>query len=169
MNPMRDFVRFAPAAVLGVSTALLLGALAFQYLGGLKPCPLCLWQRYPHGIVIALGLVAVGLGLAAKPTAVPWLLILAGLVLLVGAGIAAFHVGVEQGWWKGLEACAAGGGTPTSLEEAKKLAEKGAPARCDDVAWSLFGISMAGYNVLISLATGLFAFWAARQMMRARP
>jgi disulfide bond formation protein DsbB len=163
----RDMNRFGPAVLLGVSAALLLGALAFQYLGGLKPCVLCIYQRYPHGGVIALGVIALGYGFAGKAKPVPWLMILAALVMLVGAGIAAFHVGVEQGWWKGLEACAAAGGKPAgTLEGAFDQLKKPPPASCSDIPWQLFGISMAGYNFLISVAFGLFGLWAAGLILR---
>jgi len=89
------------------------------------------------------------------------------LALLVGAGIAAFHAGVEQGWWKGLEACAAGSKAPGTLEGAFEALKKGPVASCSDIPWQLFGISMAGYNFLISLAVGLFGLLAARAKLRA--
>ena len=81
--------------------------------------------------------------------------------MLAGAAIAAFHVGVEQGWWKGLDACAAGAKPPGSLEGAFDKLNKGQVGGCGDVLWSLFGISMAGYNFLISVAVGLFGLWSA--------
>ena len=84
------------------------------------------------------------------------------------AAIAAFHVGVEQKWWEGLPSCSgAVDMTKLSPEEMRKMILSGPPARCDQVAWSLFGISMAGYNFLISLAVAAFAFWAA--FRRRRP
>jgi len=159
-------IRFGAVVVFGTSVALMLGALAFQYLGGLYPCALCIWQRYPHGVVIALGVIALAHGLAGKSKPVPWLMILAALALLVGAGIAAFHVGVEQGWWKGLEACAAGGKRPDTLKGAFEALKEGPVASCSDIPWQLFGISMAGYNFLISLGAGLFGLLAARAMLR---
>ena len=165
-NPTRELTRFAPALLVAVSAALLLGALAFQYLGGLQPCALCIWQRYPHGAVLVLGALALGHGVAGKPKAVPWLTMLAAVALLSGAAIAAFHVGVEQGWWKGLEACAAGSKPPDTLEGAFEALKKGPVASCSDIPWQLFGISMAGYNFLISVAVGLFGLAATRAMVR---
>jgi disulfide bond formation protein DsbB len=165
----RDLTRLGPALLFGTSAALLLGALAFQYVGGLQPCVLCIYQRYPHGAVLVLGALALGHALAGKPRAVPWLTMLAAVAMLAGAAIAAFHVGVEQGWWKGLEACAAGGATPKTLEGAFEALKKGPVASCTDIPWQLFGISMAGYNFLISLAVGLFGLAATRTMvLRAR-
>lgn len=163
---MRDPIRLAPATVLAVSTSLMLGALAFQYIGGLYPCPLCILQRYPHVITIVLGVLALGFSFAGRATPVPWLLGLAGLSLLGGAGIAVFHVGVEQGWWQGLSSCA-GPGVGTSLADTLNQARSGPAARCDEVPWSLMGISMAGYNAVISIAAGFFALWAAMRLSRA--
>ncbi len=162
---MRDPVRLAPALVLATSASLMLGAQAFQYIGGLFPCPLCLYQRYPHIFNIVLGMLILGLVFTGRRSAVPWLLALAGLSLLAGAGVAVFHVGVEQGWWPGLPGCA-GPGAGASLAEALKQARAGPPPRCDVVPWSLLGISMAGYNALISIGAGLFALWAAGRWAR---
>lgn len=163
---MGNLTRAAPAGILLVSAALLGGAFAFQYLGGLQPCVLCVWQRYPHGAVIVLALLAVLMARGSTAAAVPWLVTLAGLVLLAGAGIAGFHVGVEQGWWKGTEACS-GTGVGGSLAETLKGAASGPSARCDEVPWALFGVSMAGYNFLISAALAFFAFVAAERMRQA--
>lgn len=161
----RDLVRFGPALLFGTSAALLLGALGFQYLGGLEPCPLCIWQRYPHGAVLVLGGLALGHAMAGKHKAVPWLTMLAAVAMLTGAAIAAFHVGVEQGWWKGLEACAAGDRPPGTLEGAFEALKQRPVAGCADIPWQLFGISMAGYNFLISLVVGLFGLAATRMMV----
>ena len=166
MDAMRDPARLAPAIVLATSASLMLGALAFQYIGGLFPCPLCMFQRYPHVFTIVLGILALGSVLTGRTGAVPWLLGLAGLSLLAGAGVAVFHTGVEQGWWQGLSSCA-GPGAGASLAETLKQAGAGPAARCDEVPWSLLGISMAGYNALISIAVGLFALWAAARWPRA--
>ena len=144
------------------SGALLFGALAFQYVGGLEPCVLCVWQRYPHGVVVGLAALAVGYGVARKPGPVATFVGLSGIALLAGVGIAGFHFGVEQGWWEGLASCAGpsgpiGGG---SLEETLKGAAK-PTADCGIPAWSLFGISMTGYNFLFSAVLGIFAVIAS--------
>jgi len=161
-----DATRFGPFMLLATSGGLLLGALAFQYLGGLDPCALCIYQRYPHGGVIALAMPAAGLALAGRRGLVPWLTILAALAMLAGAAVAAFHAGVEFGWWKGLEACSVGSGTPGTLAGAFDKLNKGKVVSCSDVPWSLLGISMAGYNFLISVAVGLLGLWAAARMLR---
>lgn len=127
------------------SAALLLGAFAFQHLGGLAPCKLCIWQRYPHAAAIALGAVALFVPL-------PALLILGAAAALASAGIGLYHVGVEQGWWEGPTSCTAGsiGGVDTNDLFDQIMA---APLiRCDDIAWQFAGLSMAGWNMVISLA-----------------
>ncbi len=134
------------------SAALLLGAFGFEYLGGLLPCTLCLWQRWPHAAAVVLGAV----GLRLKGRIWP---ILGALAALTTAAIAVFHVGVEQTWWDGLATCTVDAMASVSVDDLLSTdVTVGAPARCDAIAWSLFGISMAGWNALISL--GFAAIWA---------
>jgi len=138
-----------PAA--GGSALLLAGAFGFQYLGGLLPCTLCLWQRWPHAVAVALG--AVGLALPGRI----WPL-LGALAALTTAGIAGFHVGVEQGWWQGLATCAVDNLAGVSVDDLLSVeTDVAAPVRCDAIAWSFLGLSMAGWNGVISLA--LAALW----------
>ena len=138
-------------ATLG-SAALLGGAFAFQYIGGLAPCQLCLWQRWPHAAAILIGVVALTTGTRG-------LLWLGALAALATAGIGAFHVGVEQGWWEGLATCTAGSISGLSTADLlNPAADVAAPVRCDAIAWELLGVSMAGWNVILSL--GLAVIWA---------
>ena len=138
-------------ATLG-SVALLGGAFAFQYIGGLAPCQLCLWQRWPHAAAILIGVVALTTGMRG-------LLSLGALAALTTAGIGVFHVGVEQGWWEGLATCTAGSISGLSTADLlNPAADVAAPVRCDAIAWQLLGVSMAGWNVILSL--GLAAIWA---------
>ena len=140
------------AATLG-SAAILAGAFAFQYLGGLAPCQLCLWQRWPHAAAILIGGLALLIGSRVLPA-------LGALAALTTAGIGAFHVGVEQKWWAGLASCTAG--SIEGLSTADLLNPDivvAAPVRCDAIAWQLAGISMAGWNVILSLV--LVAIWLA--------
>jgi disulfide bond formation protein DsbB len=143
------------------STALLLGALAFQYLGGLAPCHLCLLQRWPHAIAIAIGLLVL-----AWPKR--GLALLGALVVLVGAGIAAYHVGVEQHWWAGPTTCT----SPTpGAQSAGDLLDQilATPVvLCDQIAWSLWGISMAGWNAIVSLVLAWLWLRAAAVDRHAR-
>lgn len=153
--------------VLAASAAILLVAFGFQYIGGLQPCILCWWQRYPYFVTIALS--AVALLTSGRPQLGTLLLGACGVVFLVGAGIAAFHVGVEQHWWAGTAECGANFGPAGSVDELRRRLLAQPVVRCDEVAWSLFGISMAGYNLLLSLALAAFAFYAARPALRLAP
>jgi disulfide bond formation protein DsbB len=140
-------------AAAGGSAALLLGALAFQYLGGLYPCPLCLWQRWPHLAAVLIGLAALALPGRALP-------VLGALAALATAGIGGFHAGVELGWWQGLDSCAGAGiGGLTGAALLDPTANIPPPVRCDAVAWSFLGLSMAAWNMILSL--GLAALWLA--------
>jgi disulfide bond formation protein DsbB len=139
--------------VLAIAGALILAAvLAFQYLGGAAPCPLCIWQRYPYGVLIALGVI----GFFWQPRPI---LALAALVLLVGAGLAGYHYGIEQGWFSLPAGCAAGG-EATSVEELRQMLREAPPA-CDQVQFTVLGWSLASWNLLASLALAAFAGAAA--------
>lgn len=154
-------LRRAPLVVLLVSAAVLGGALASQLWGGLYPCILCLYQRWPHAIAIALAVLA--LLLPGRPRVQAGLLALAGLALWAGAGIAGYHVGVEQQWWQSTAAC--DGARPLTGGSADALRQEllAMPVvRCDVVSWSFLGISMAGYNLAISLALGAVALFGAK-------
>lgn len=141
----------------GGSAALLLGALAFQYIGGLAPCALCIWQRWPHLAAVLLGLA----GLAVGGRIIP---ILGGLAALISAAIGVLHVGVEQKWWEGLATCTAGTLDGVSTADLLNPAvDVAAVVRCDAIAWQMFGLSMAGWNVVISVALALIWFAAARR------
>lgn len=130
-------------------------AFGSQHIGGLQPCILCLYQRYPYGVVIALGVLML---LAHRNARIAALLaLLAAVALFVDAGIAAFHVGVEQHWWEGTKACSNLIDPTLSPEELIKALEQQPVVPCDKVAWSLFGISMAGYNFLYAIAAGIVA------------
>ena len=146
---------FIPAGLVAFASSMLGGAFAFQYIGGLAPCVLCLYQRYPHAAAIVLGLL--GLALARRaPGVMRWLCVLGGLALLTSAGIGFFHVGVEHLWWEGTAECGATS-MPDSLEALKAQLMNQPIVRCTDIAWEMFGISMAGYNFLLSAAAGCLA------------
>jgi disulfide bond formation protein DsbB len=143
----------AAAALLVAGPLALLGvAYAFEHLGGLVPCEMCWWQRYALMAALALALLGWMLGRARA------LLALSALAVLAGAGIAVFHVGVEQHWWQGITACAAmpAGGSNADIM-GQILAQP--VVRCDAIPWSLFGVSMAGWNALVSAMIGGVALW----------
>ena len=151
---------FAPAILVLIPGAAIAIALASQVWGGLLPCVLCIWQRWAHGAIIAIALLGLAAALSGHARAAALLTILAGIAAFAGAAIAFYHVGVEQQWWPGTSGCGAGiftsGGTGESL---RQQIEAAPIVRCSDVRWSLLGISMAGYNALLSAALGVFALW----------
>lgn len=142
LSVARVIALLAPAGLLG-------GALISQYAGGLAPCEMCMWQRWPHLIAIAYATIAIGLRKQPELSAIP--LLVAALGIATSGAIGAFHAGVEYGWWQGLTACSTSmnaGSTQDVLD-----AIMAAPlTRCDVAPWSLFDISLAGYNALFSLA-----------------
>lgn len=135
---------------LAVPVLLLAGAYISQYGFGLYPCELCWWQRYAHFAGVALACLA----FVAAPQRL-WVA-LAGLAILVSGLIGAFHAGVEYHWWEGLSACS----NPVSSAGGDPLAAIwGTPLiRCDEAQWSLFGISLAGFNFLLSAVGALAIF-----------
>jgi disulfide bond formation protein DsbB len=152
--------RLASGAIALASAVVLGMALISQYVFGLEPCQLCLWQRWPYVATIALGIL--GVIFFGMPPVRQVCVALAGAAFLVGAGIAGFHAGVEYGWWEGLPGCS----VPAiekgmTVEEVKKLlASRTNVVPCDEPAWTLLGLSMAGYNVLVSLALAAATIWA---------
>ena len=148
--------RAIPLGVAAASAGLLLGAYLSQHVGGLAPCPLCLIQRYPHFAVIGLGLAAVFIGGRVRIA----LLGLSGVALLVTAGYGVYHAGVEQGWFaSGCAAPIAGG----SIEDIRAQVMAAPLTRCDEVPWSLIGVSLAGWNAIASvLMAGVAAYGTAR-------
>lgn len=141
----------------GGSLALLLGAFAFQYIGGLIPCVLCLYQRWPHGAAVLIGLVALRVPGPVWP-------LLGALAAATTAGIGGFHAGVELQWWEGLATCTVD--TLTGISGADLLntdISVGKPVRCDAIPWAMLGVSMAGWNAILS--AGLAVIWglAARK------
>lgn len=150
---MRRSARFDAARWLAllVPLALLAGALGSQYLGGLFPCEMCHWQRWPHYAAVVLA------ALAFVPAAPQRLLVgLAALAIAVSGAVGVLHAGVEYQWWEGVTTCTstvAGHGGSTEDILARIMA---APiTRCDVPQWTLWGVSMAGFNALFSLAGAL--------------
>ncbi|MGB3723992.1 MAG: disulfide bond formation protein B [Pacificimonas sp.] len=149
-------MRRAHILALLVPAALLLGALVAQHGFGLYPCEMCMWQRWPHVAALALGSLAL-LVEGGKREVLIWAAILA---LALSGGIGAFHAGVEYGWWTGPTQCgappASGGDFMTDIMAAPLV-------RCDTAPWSLFGISLAGYNALISTGFAGVAAWLMKR------
>jgi len=152
--------RLGPILVMAVALAALAIAHASEIWGGLQPCVLCYYQRYAYGVAVGFGLI--GLAVAGRPAALRACLVLAALAFLTGAGIAVFHVGVEQAWWRGTAECHAPVFDPNlSLDQLREQMLGQAFVPCDEVQWSLFGLSMAGYNAIASLLLAAATLWLA--------
>ena len=151
---MNSSLRQAQWLALGVPALLLAGAYLSQYGFGLYPCEMCWYQRYPHFAALALALVS----FTARPK--PLWIGLAALAILASGLIGAFHAGVEYGWWRGVTGCTnpidnSGGDALAAIMNAPLI-------RCDVAQWTLAGISLAGFNALISVisAVAIFALLA---------
>ena len=153
--------RAIPLLVAASSAGLLLGAYLSQHVGGLHPCPLCLIQRYPHFAVFGLGLVA---AIVTGGRARMALLALCGLALLVTTGYGVYHVGVEQGWFASACAAPMSGGT---IEDIRAQVMNAPLTRCDEVPWSLIGVSLAGWNAIASAIMAIVATFDAVRLWRA--
>lgn len=143
----------------GGSAALLLGAWGFQYLGGLAPCKMCIWQRYPHAAAVVIGALALAL---PKLNPMP---LIGALAAMITAGIGFFHAGVEQGWWEGPSTCTSGDIGGLSAEELMNQIMAAPLVRCDEIPWEMFGLSMAGWNAAISAV--LVLLWLAAWRTKA--
>jgi disulfide bond formation protein DsbB len=159
---LRDEPVAAAASIVGLGAmATILGAWFFEYVLGYAPCPLCLQQRIPYYIVIPLAVIVAAGALARWPR--QWLaagLAVIALAMLVSAGLGAYHSGVEWKWWAGPASCGTLGelGSGNLLERVQSARI----VRCDEAAWRFLGLSLAGWNVLISLALAGIAAIGAR-------
>ena len=134
---------------------LLGGALGSQYLGGLHPCEMCYWQRWPHGAAIVLA--AIAFTGPAESSRSRMMTLLAAAAIAISGAIGVYHAGVELGLFEGLTACSATGAVTLQDILATPL------VRCDQVQWSFLGISMAGWNAILSLGgAAIIAFLLLR-------
>lgn len=150
--------------ILATSITALAIVFTMEHFGGISPCPLCIIERWPYGVAIVLSAMALAPGAAGTPKR----LLFAGcaIAFLIGASVGVYHTGVEQGLFEGPTGCT---GEPARAEtvEALRAQLMATPVvRCDVIPWSLFGISLAGFNAL--LATGLFVF-SAMAALRKQP
>lgn len=139
------------------SALMLAGAFAFQYVGGLAPCHLCLLQRWPHAAAALIGVLALLIPGRLLPLA-------GALAALTTAGLGAYHSGVERHWWPGPNTCTSGDISQLSVGDlTDQLLANTTVIQCDQVAWAMWGLSMASWNMLGSLV--LVALWlmAARR------
>lgn len=169
------FVRTRPIAAAAVAiaaggVATILGAWFFQYGLGIKPCPLCFEQRYAYYFAIPLAALVV-LGESVGSSRRVLIVALAAIAggMLWNAGLGTYHAGVEWKWWAGPRDCSGiveGLGSAADLMERLQLVNI---VRCDEAAWRFLGLSLAGYNVLISLALAAIAIWGVVAARYIRP
>lgn len=164
-DPRLDWPRLVPFAILAAAVGALGTAYTAELGFGIEPCPLCLYQRIPYAVA---GMLALGALLAPRGWARAVAVALAGAVFAVGAGIAFHHVGVEQHWWTSVAACGVGGAAPEpkTVDELRALLQAAPAKACDELDWTLFGVSMATYNVAASLALAVGSFWGAERIRR---
>jgi disulfide bond formation protein DsbB len=156
-----------PLLIIFASGAMLAAAVFyFQDYLGLQPCPLCMQQRYWHWAVLGVSALAF-VATRVQPKWINWAIVIIGLVLLGSAAMGAYHVAVEQKWV--VAQCDIGGHVdPSQLSWDTLPDEELRPPRCDEIAWSMFGISMAGYNAIMSLLLALASFYVALSGKRAQ-
>lgn len=143
-----------------IAAGVILLALGFEYLGGYAPCPLCVMQRYAFYAGIPLTFLAMAL-ISERPRIAAFVFLLVALGFLANAALAAYHAGVEWHFWPGPDTCAGAQKLPTNPAELLKGLESARVVRCDEATWRLFGLSFAGWNVLISLALFVLTLQAA--------
>ncbi|MGB2492018.1 MAG: disulfide bond formation protein B [Candidatus Puniceispirillum sp.] len=137
-----------------ISACLLGGAFAFEYIGGLMPCSMCIWQRWPHAIIIVAALIGLR-GIA--PTVMMGIIAISAAVSI---GLGSFHAGVEWQLWQGPSGCTAALQSNMAAADLVDQLLATPIVRCDEVAWSFLGISMAGWNAIFSLDMFLIALFA---------
>jgi disulfide bond formation protein DsbB len=160
----------AALAITAIAAATLAGAWFFQLVLDIRPCPLCLEQRYAYYLAVPLGALVAWAAARRAPRAA----LIAGLAVLALAALAnaylgAFHAGIEWGFWPGPAECS---GPVLDLGKAGSLfdnLDKVKVIRCDEVQWRFLGLSLAGYNALISLAMAALAVWGIAKTARGRP
>lgn len=135
LNQARILALLVPGALLG-------GALLSQHVGGLYPCEMCYWQRWPHGAALVLASGALLSPLSSARTKI--LTLLAAVAIAISGAIGVFHAGVELELWEGITTCSTNGAT--SLEDILNVPL----VRCDQVQWAFLGVSMAGWNAILS-------------------
>jgi disulfide bond formation protein DsbB len=152
-RPFAGFVFVASALVLGA-------ALLSQYWGGLAPCELCLKERWPWDAALAIAALAF---LLSGRVPVGWPAVALALVFAAGAALAFYHVGVEQHWFAGPSSCTANATGAQTIEDLKRQLLATEPVLCDQVQWSLFGVSLAGLNLIASAVMAIVCVAAARR------
>ncbi len=161
-----SFSLIQKTALLAILLSVIALASAFfaQYVIGLEPCKLCIWQRWPFAAVILTALFT----LFTKRFFSVAMLMLTGFIFLVNGTIAFFHSGVERLWWEGLKGCSAPD-LSGSVEDLMARIQSSNGARCDEIPWAdpIIGLSMANYNVILCLGMGVICLYVSLKTYRA--
>jgi disulfide bond formation protein DsbB len=160
----RDMV--AASVIFEIGLLTILGAWAFQLIGGYVPCALCLEERIPYYVGLPLALLAfLAAALKAPPAVVRGLLVLTAICFAVGGALGVYHAGAEWAWWPGPTGCGGGTGTTTSAGDLLNQLNNLHVVKCDEASWRLpnvsWGLSFAGWNAVISAALALVGLWGA--------
>ncbi|MAP93693.1 MAG: disulfide bond formation protein B [Ponticaulis sp.] len=172
MNSLRPTAKTWPLWAMIFSAAMLAGAHAFEQFGRMLPCPLCLRQREMYWAAITVAVIGfIMMRRWRNDRMVITVDMLLCLVFLTGAVVAGFHTGVEWGWWEGPADCSGGASLdalPRSLSDVD-FSKRFATVSCTEAAWRMFGISMAGYNTLISLGLAVISAAFALKTIQLAP
>ncbi len=157
----RTISQWLPWTLLVAAAAALGTAYTAQLGFGYEPCVLCLYQRIPYAVIAVLGVSAIFM---TQPDRQRLITALSALTFAVSAGIALYHVGVEQHWWTSAAPCGASGAAVSSTEDFLAALQEKPEKSCGDIDWTLFGVSMATYNTVISALLAVLSIWAWRQL-----
>lgn len=159
---------YKPGAVaLFLAAAAILGALAFEHIGGYLPCPLCLEQRYAYYAGVPLLFLALVLVSAEQRRAAAALFAIVALAFLANAALGTYHAGAEWHFWPGPQACSGVQQLNTSAENMLDALQHTSVIRCDEAAGRFAGMSFAGWNVIVSLLVTWMSLRAACEALRA--
>jgi disulfide bond formation protein DsbB len=158
-------LNLARALALLVPAALLAGAWSFQIWGHLFPCHYCWWQRYAHLVAAALALIAIAV--ASRPPLDRVFLVLAALAIFTSGMIGVYHAGVEAGIFPGITSCSTTIVTGTNPTEVMDQIMRSPVVRCDEVQWRFLGVSMAGWNAILSILFAALILWLTFRRPRA--
>ncbi len=160
---MNSLYKHALWIALAMSVATIGMVFIAQYGFDLHPCVLCIYQRWPYAAIMALVVLWFFLRQIVSEVIVR---LLVAASFATTAGIAAYHVGVEQGWWEGTAECAADTSAGLSIEQLREQLMTAPIVKCNEIAWELFGISMAGYNFIFAAAMAIFMVLSVRYLVR---
>jgi disulfide bond formation protein DsbB len=164
----RQPVATAAIAIAVIGLATIAGFLFFQFVLGYPPCPLCYEQRYAYYIAVPLAaMILLGLSVGSSRKVAMLAMLAIAAAMLWNAGLGVYHSGIEWHWWPGPQECSGaipdlgGGSLLDQLQKTRVI-------RCDEAPWRFLGLSLAGYNVLISLALAAIALWGGVAAWQSR-